>query len=152
MRAVVDSSTWISLARSGLLALLDSAGIDAVLPQGVREETVDAGRAGGHADAAAIEPALARHELRAASPTAGNVDAEVLGLSREVGALIANDAALGRRARSLGSRWLSTADLVVLAVRIGTISRVEGERDLDALLAAGRIDDDLADAYREELR
>jgi hypothetical protein len=27
-----------------------------------------------------------------------------------------------------------------------------GEHDLDALLAAGRIDDDLADAYREELK
>lgn len=63
-----------------------------------------------------------------------------------------NDLALGRRARSLGVAWLRTADLVILAVRTGSISSAEGAASMGALRDARRISVVLAEEYLEELR
>src|SRR4051794_25042452 len=95
-----DSSSLISLARSGLLQLLSRVPVEAVILDVVAEESVDAGLAGGHADAAAIEEAIAGFTRRRADREV-SADAAVLAAAREVGTLIANDLALGRRARNL---------------------------------------------------
>ena len=152
MRAVIDSSTWISLARAGLLQVLRAAAVDPVLLDVVHTEIVDEGRRGGHADAAALAAAVA-----GMSPTytgRGNaaVDARVLEGAQAVGLLIANDLALGRRARSLGVAWIRTADLVLIAVQNGSMSVVEGTDALQALLDSGRITPELADAYKAQLQ
>ena len=151
MRAVVDSSAWISLARSGLLTVLARVDLDPVLLDVVRAECVAAGLATGYADAAVIETAMDRLEVQ---PTRGHpvgVDAGVLESARGVGALVTNDLALGRRARSLGLVWLRTADLIVWSVRSGRMSASEGRRAVQALVAAGRITPDLAKDYLEEM-
>jgi hypothetical protein len=66
--------------------------------------------------------------------------------------LIANDPALGRRARSLGVAWIRSADVIVLAVKSGSIPSAEGIDGLGALQETGRITRELADAYREHLQ
>lgn len=151
MRAVVDSSTWISLARSGLLGLLERVDVQPVLLDVVRDECVGAGLVGGHADAAALETVMDRLEMHASATAGEDVDAMVLAAARPIGVLVTNDLALGRRARNAGLAWLRTADLVVLGVRRGTMTPAQARRAVDALRAAGRITATLADAYLEEL-
>ncbi|HZI97284.1 MAG TPA: hypothetical protein VFD41_07130 [Actinomycetales bacterium] len=151
MRAVVDSSTWISLARSGLLPLLGQVDLEPVVPAVVHDECVRAGLAGGHADAAAIESVLERLEVVGTAAEPDSADAAVLHAARDVGALVTNDLALGRRARSLGVAWLRTADLVVWAVRTTGMSAEAGRRAIQTLTTAGRLGDELAQDYLEEL-
>lgn len=150
MRAVLDSSTLISLAWAGLLDLLGHCPLELIVPFEVREETVTEGLARGHADAAAIEAAVAPLKDQPAG-AADSVDDAVLRLSRFVGTLITNDVALGRRAANLGAGWLRTADLIVLCVRSRRIEPERGLAALHSLYSAGRITADLLDAYRKEL-
>jgi hypothetical protein len=149
-RAVIDSSTWISLARSGLLPLLSKIPVEPVLIDVVEQETIAEGLAGGHGDAQAIRDA-APPLFVTASRGPSSTDEAVLLAAIEIGTLVANDVALGRRARSLGVLWLRSADLIVLAVRKGTVGVVEGRRAIQSLLASGRITSELADAYGREL-
>lgn len=151
MDAVIDSSTLISLARAGLLPLLARTPLVPIVLDVVRRETVDAGLAGSHPDAAAIETTISRLPIRATPPSSAPVDAAVLAATREIGILVTNDLALGRRARNIGQRWLRTADLIVLAIDAGTLNIEAGRRSILALLDAGRITSELADAYLEEL-
>jgi hypothetical protein len=151
MRAVVDSSSWISLARAGLLDILATAAVEPVLLDVVRAEIVDEGRRGGHADAASLSAALAG-VAPTPTKTGTPVDVRVLEGARAVGLLVANDLALGRRARSLGVAWIRTADLIVIAVRTGSLSLRDGEEALQALHASGRITRELADSYMEQLK
>ncbi|MDQ3717064.1 MAG: hypothetical protein M3381_13805, partial [Actinomycetota bacterium] len=74
MRAVIDTSTWISCARAGLLPLVDHCAFDVVTLDVVRAEAVTAGVAGGYADATAVEAALAGRPVTAA-PAAATPDA-----------------------------------------------------------------------------
>jgi rRNA-processing protein FCF1 len=150
VKAVIDSSTLISLAWSGLLSLLQRCPLDLVVPTEVHRETVVEGVARGHPDAAAIEAAVASLESSKAGE-GGSVDDAVLRLGCTVGVLLTNDVALGRRAANLGVGWLRTADLVVLCVRSGRIDPGRGQAALQALYSAGRITADLLEAYRKEL-
>jgi rRNA-processing protein FCF1 len=157
VRIAVDSSSLISLAWSGQLALLQRAPLPLVVPAAIRHETVVEGLARGHADAAAIEQAI--KDLHA-DPTEGgddltemeSTDSAVLEVGRQEGALLTNDIALGRRAANFGVRWLRTADFVVLCVRTGTLGGEQGVAAIHALHDAGRITDQLSAAYIEELR
>ncbi len=151
MRAVVDTSTWISCARAGLLPLLDRCELEVIILDVVRAEAVTAGVAGGYADATAVQAALAGRSVTEA-PDAATADAAVLQSAMDIGVLVTNDLALGRRARNVGVAWLRTADLVILAVRIGGISRADGEAAVTALRDARRITAELAEDYLEELR
>lgn len=151
MRAVIDSSSWISLARSGLLPLVERLDVDPVLLDVVRDECVRRGLAGGHADAAALETVLSRFDAQETRQPVPDVDTAVLTAARRLGVLVTNDLALGRRARNLGVSWLRTADLVVWGVRIEKLTTVEGRRAVDALRAAGRITTELAADYLEDL-
>jgi predicted nucleic acid-binding protein len=151
MDAVIDSSSLISLARAGLLPLLRQPFVQPIILDAVRIETVDAGLAGSHPDAVAIEAATVGWEERKTPPGQSSVDAVVLEASRPVGMLVANDQALGRRARSLGVRWLRTADLVVLLVRTEHIPGEDGRRAVMALRDAGRLTAEMADEYCVEL-
>src|SRR2546422_1058512 len=150
MRAVIDSSSWITLARAGLLSVLHTASVKPVLLDVVHAEIVDEGRRGGSPDAAALTAAVAGIPV---TPTKGQgpIDSRVLDGAQEVGVLIANDLALGRRARSLGVAWIRTADLIVLAVRSGSMSSADGVAGLTALEDTGRITRELAEAYREQM-
>ncbi len=87
-----------------------------------------------------------------ATTDAATADAAVLQSAKDIGVLVTNDLALGRRARNLGVAWLRTADLVILAVRVGGISRAEGVAAVAALRDARRITAELAEDYLEELR
>lgn len=148
--AVVDTSTWISCARAGLLPLVPRCGLEVVVLDVVYTEAVTEGVAAGHADATSISAAL-----RAWPQTPGVVgvlpDAAVLHAATETGLLVTNDLALGRRARNAGVRWLRTADLVVLAVRSDRMGAVEGMAAITALRDARRITAALAEEYLEEL-
>lgn len=152
MRAVIDSSSWISLARAGLLDLLLAAAVEPVLPDVVHAEIVEEGRRGGYADAAALAAAVANVPLTTTGGGDRSVDARVLDAARDVGVLVANDLALGRRARSLGVTWIRTADLILLGVRSGTLQSADGLAGLSALEETGHITSELADGYRERLR
>jgi len=149
--AAVDSSSLISLAWAGLLHLLVDAPLDLVVPAEVVEETVVEGLDHGYADAAAIGAAV--KALATADPVGTRtVDEAVLTVGRRHGLLITNDLALGRRAANFSVRWLRTADLVVLCVRTGRISAGQGSAAVRALRSAGRLTDELARSYLEELR
>ena len=150
MRAVIDSSSWISLARAGLLHMLGAASVEPVLPDVVRAEIVEEGRRGGHPDAAALAAAVVGVAPIPTEPGAP-VDARVIQAAQGAGLLVANDLALGRRARSLGVAWIRTADLIVIAVRNGSVSLRDGADALTALVTSGRITRELADAYQEQL-
>lgn len=151
MRAVVDSSSWISLARAGLLDVLRAASVEPVLLDVVHAEIVEEGRRGGHADAAVLAAAVA--DVPVITTTSGDrADARVLEGAKRTGVLIANDLALGRRARSLGAVWIRTADLIIVGVTEGSMSSAEGVEGLRALEASGRITTELADTYRELLK
>lgn len=150
MRAVIDSSSWISLARSGLLDLLHAASVEPVLLDVVRAEIVEEGRRGGHADAAILATAVAAIPVTATQAD-DLPDARVLEGARQIGVLIANDLALGRRARSVGISWIRTADLLILGVKKGSMSSADGMAGLRALEASGRISTELAETYEELL-
>ena len=150
MDAVLDSSVLISLAWSGLLELLPLAPLALSVPEVVHEETVTQGLARGHPDASAIESAikpLPVVQTRSSSTT----DAAVLERALTAGVLLTNDVVLGRRAANLGSRWLRTADLVVLCVRGGKLEADRGLAALDALRAAGGLSESLFLEYRQEI-
>lgn len=140
----------ISLARAGLLGLLDR------LPQRPRildvvwEEVVVAGKAGQHPDAFVIDAALGT-EPRDAGPNAPAVDQAVLQAAVADGVLLANDLTLGRRARSLGARWLRSADLLVLLAEAGWCTLDEARNGIESLASAGRITGSLRDEYLERL-
>lgn len=151
MQAVVDSSSLISLARSGLLTILDDVPIEPVLLDVVRRETVDEGLAAGYADAAAIESTWSGRDLQETAPGDRTVDAVVLAAASGCGILVANDQALGRRAKNLGIRWLRSADLVMLAHRSGAMSSGAAKAAVGALCDSGRITAELAESYLEEL-
>lgn len=151
MRAVVDSSTWISLARAGLLHVLNAAAVEPVLLDVVHAEIVGEGRRGGHADAAILAAAVAAVPVTATT-SRDPADARVLEGAQWIGVLIANDLALGRRARTLGVAWIRTADLIIAGVKRGSMSSSDGAEAVRALEASGRITSELADAYREQLR
>ena len=149
--AVVDSSTLISLAWAGLLHLLDETPLDLVVPAEVVAETVDEGLGHGYADAAAIAAAV--KALTTADPVGARTpDEAVLVVGRQYGLLVSNDLALGRRAGNFSVRWLRTADLVVLCVRTGRIGADRGRTAIRALRSAGRLTDELARTYLEDLR
>jgi hypothetical protein len=151
----VDSSTLISLAWAGQLELLGHAPIPLTVPHEVRQETVIEGLARGYPDAAAIEQVIKTIPSPATesdSPAEMHtVDHAVLEAGRLAGALLTNDLALGRRAANLGVQWLRTADLVVLCVRASTVSSDRGAAALKALRNAGRLTEDLLNAYLEDL-
>jgi rRNA-processing protein FCF1 len=151
MRAVVDSSSWISMARAGLLHLLDDVSVEPVLPDVVFEEIVEEGRRGGHADAAALSARVAGVAVTSTTQSRPP-DTRVLEAAQDAGLLVANDLALGRRARSLGIAWVRTADLVVLAVKQGEMSVRGGVGALEALRSSGRITVELCAEYAELLR
>lgn len=150
MRAVIDTSSLISLARAGQLSLLDLVPIDLVVLDVVVGEAVAEGLAGGHADAAAIESTLSGRDVASGAPGT-SVDAAVLGAAIDAGMLLSNDLALGRRARNAGARWLRTADLVILVHRLGRLDVEQSRAAVDALLHSGRITPELARTYLEEL-
>ena len=149
---VVYISTWISLARSGLLSHVGQLPIELQIVDAVHREVVAQGRASGHADAEILGAAMEGLPVRSLPGDPGSVDAAVLAAAAAAEGLISNDAALGRRALNLAIPWLRTADLVVLAVRASAIDADDGERAIDALEASGRISQVLAGAYRRELR
>ena len=126
--------------------------MEAVLPDVVHAEIVSEGRRGGYADAAALTAAVALIPVTTTKGRGSPIDTRVLGIAQEVGVLIANDLALGRRARSIGVSWIRTADLIVLAVRSGWMSSADGAEGLRALEESGRITRELAEAYREQLQ
>ncbi|MBV8527262.1 MAG: hypothetical protein JOZ75_03000 [Candidatus Dormibacteraeota bacterium] len=152
MRAVVDSSSWISMARAGLLEVLRAAAVEPVLLDIVHAEIIDEGRRGGHADSAALSTAVGEIALTATGRGTASADAGVLEVAQQVGLLVANDLALGRRARSLGVVWIRTADLVVIAVRNGAMTSGDGTEALRALVTSGRITRELAEAYEGQLQ
>lgn len=144
---VVDSSSLISLARSGLLDLINRLPERPLILDVVWGEVVVEGRAGQHADAIALQAALGR-ERRHTSPTSPTVDQAVLVAALKDGALLANDLTLGRRARNLGARWLRTADLVLLLQRAGRSTPEEARSGIESLWSAGRISGSLRDEYK----
>jgi hypothetical protein len=150
MRAIIDSSSLISLAWSGQLTLLERVPLSVVVISSVYNESVTEGLSRGHADAAAIEHAL-RHAERTDDPAEGTVDEMVVAAARSVGTVIANDLVLGRRANNVGARWLRTADLVVLGRASGALDPASCRAAVVALQHAGRITGPLRDAYLEEL-
>lgn len=147
---MVDSSSLISLAWAGQLGLLRKVPLDLVIPDVVRAEAVTAGMAGGYSDATAIESAIGALQTLA-TKQAGTVDQQVLAAARDVGRLVTNDLALGRRAANLGADWLRTADLVILCVRVGSVESDEGRAVLTALHAAGRLSPSLHASYLKEI-
>jgi predicted nucleic acid-binding protein len=151
----VDSSTLISLAWAGQLELLSRTPVPLIVPTEVRHETVAEGLARGYPDAAAIEQAIKTIPSPATEldrPADSHpIDHAVLEAGRVHGALATNDLALGRRAANLGVQWLRTADLVVLCVRTSTVSKGRGVAALRALRSAGRLTEDLLNAYLEDL-
>jgi hypothetical protein len=151
MAWVVDSSTWISLARSGLLGLARRLPIELVLLDVIHREVVIEGRAAGHADAEVIAAVLESWPITGTPPGRATVDEAVLVAAGGAAGLVANDLALGRRAKALAIPWLRTADLVVLAVRSSVMDTAEGHQSIEALEAAGRISAELAGTYRREL-
>jgi len=124
--------------------------METVILDVVEDEAVGAGLAGGHPDAAAIEAAIVGSPRRSGDRRV-SVDAAVLAVARDVGTLVTNDLALGRRARNFGVRWLRTADLVVLAARMSLLPATEGRDAIVALRDAGRVTPDLAAEYLQEL-
>ena len=131
------SSTLISLAWAGQLEFLSHAPIPLIIPEEVRQEAIKA----------IPSPAPESHRPAASQ----SVDEAVLEAGRRHGVLATNDLALGRRAANLGVHWLRTADLVLLCVRTSTVSKDRGIAALRALRSAGRITDDLLNAFLEDL-
>lgn len=145
-----DSSSLISLARSGLLPLLARLPLEPLILDVVAQESITEGLARGHADAAAIEAAIAGRALQE-SDRSVSIDTAVLTAARVAGTLVSNDLALGRRARNHGVRWLRTADLILLAFRTGSIAGPEARAGVLALRDALRITPELAADYLEDL-
>lgn len=152
MDAVVDTSTLQSLARSGLLTLLADAPFSPVILDVVHDEAVRSGIAGGYPDAPAIEAALRDQAVQSTAQAGGSADDRVLTAAADVGCLISNDLALGRRARNLGATWLRTADVIVWMTRAGRIAPSAGSAAIGALRDTGRISEALAESYLEDLR
>lgn len=147
---VLDTSTLISLAWAGWLRIIPLVPLELVVPDAVYQEAVTEGVASGYADASAIESAV-RSLRRLSVPSEGTVDQAVLTAALEVGGVVTNDLALGRRASNLGSRWLRTADLAVLCVHAERLSAEAARSALSALHAAGRISAELLADYLEEI-
>lgn len=150
MQAVFDSSTLISLAWSGQLSLLQHIPVDPLIIDSVYAETVTDGLDSGHPDAAAIESALQVTERRR-DPASGTVDEMVVAAAQEVGVVVTNDAVIGRRAATVGARWLRTADLFILALANETIDRDVCRAAIEALYGTGRITEALRTAYLKEM-
>ena len=138
------------MARAGLLDLLDTCGLTFVLIEPVRTEAVEQGMAHGHVDATAIESRIGSWRVEPV-PLYATVDETVLRAASTAGVLISNDLALGRRARNLGTSWLRTADLIVLSMTAGRMTREMARSAVISLRDAGRATPMLATSYLEEL-
>lgn len=148
VKAVVDTSTLVSLSLSGLLPLLRRAPLPLVILDVVYREAVTDGLHAGHADAAAIEAALSGVELGAATPAA-TVDLSIAAAAAVHGVVVTNDQTLGRRVASRGGTWWRTADLLVSLVHAGRLDRERFDTGLLALHGAGRISDRQLRRYQE---
>lgn len=146
----MDTSTLISLAWAGWLRIVPLSPLELVVPEAVRKEAVTDGVDAGYPDASAIETAIGPLPVLP-STSEDTVDQTVLAAALEVGALVTNDMALGRRANNLGAHWLRTADLVVLCVRAERLSAESGRSALRALHSAGRLSAEMLAEYLEEV-
>jgi hypothetical protein len=149
---VLDSSSLISLARAGLLQLIARLDEPRTIPDVVWREVVVEGRARQYPDAFAIEAVLEPPSATPQTDAGGEtVDEVVLQAAVIDGTLLANDLALGRRARNLGARWLRSADLIVLLAATGRAHLEEARAGIQALWSAGRITEALRDDYLRRL-
>lgn len=151
MEALFDSSSWISLARAGLLGLLPRLPVTPVLLDVVWQEVVEAGLDAGHPDAALLNTALSGLPIVSTERTTSVIEAVVLAQSLAVGVLVSNDLPLGRRSRNLGVDWLRTADLLLLAQRSGRVSTIEARQAVTSLRSAARIDSTAEESYLRSL-
>ncbi len=148
MKAVIDTSTLVSLSLSGLLPLLSRAPLPLVILDVVYREAVTDALAAGHADATAIEAALSGMQQVATAPAA-TVDLSVAAAAAVHGVVVTNDQTLGRRVTSRGGIWWRTADLLVSMLRSGQLDRQRFDAGLLALRGAGRISEPSLRRYQE---
>lgn len=148
---VFDASPLIVLASANRLSFLESFDEALVVPERVREEVVDAGIEGEHADArrskAAIEDGLLTVQQVEQTDLFGEL-ADLDGLSEADAAVIAHaavndaiavmDETFGRSvADTEGVETRGTAFLVVSQVADGPLSATEGKAIVDDIVEAG---------------
>ena len=166
MKAVIDTSTLISLAKISCLELLPRLREDVVLPHEVYEEAVIDGEEKGIADAIVIKGFIKNHRIEIVGAKRNSMkavrgqtnrnlskgDGAVLSLAFSVGAneVLTNDDGLGKIAMGLGFRVIATPDLLIEALKEGVVNVEDFENFVRGLVVENRISSALAELYLME--
>lgn len=148
---VFDASPLIALAPTGLLGQLDRMGVEAVVPEEVRDEVVGERPHPGHPERLAIEQLFQRRLISvdrvrdrtvlrrvSANPRLSRADAASLCLARDLRArLIADDRDLRASARALGVSLGGSLFVLVYAADKRIVTPREAVAAVEQMIAHG---------------
>lgn len=147
---IADAGPLIHLGRINKLHLTHDLFKEIHIPEAVKTETVNKGKAEGHADAIAIERAISSGWIKVAKAKTnaeklaeeakiGRGEAEAILLARQMNTIkiLMDDARAGKVAQSLGLKPHSTVYILKLALIRKIISETEYTKLLQKAIIAG---------------
>ena len=163
MKAIIDTSTLISLARISYLELVSRLNINIILSGKVYEEAVVEGKAKGFADAIVIQGFIDSHNLKIIEvkdkflktlrqiikKILAKGDESILALAIQEHAewIITNDDGLGKIAMVLGFKVKATPDLLLLALEEKLLDVCKIETLIRELVVENRLSYKVAELY-----
>jgi predicted nucleic acid-binding protein len=168
VKSVIDTSTWISLAKIAYLELIPTLRTDVSIPYEIYEETVLEGEKKGFADAMVIKHFMEKHRIRITRVkthskialrkksnkilTKGDESVLSLAMQEKANEIMADDDGLGKIAMALGFNVKATPDLLMEGLKKNALSLQDFEIFMRGLVIENRLSSAIAELYIVEGR
>lgn len=152
---VIDSSTIISLAKTGSLELLEKLNAKILCPFGVKKESLDEGLLRNFEDAVSIQKIFKKNIVKCAkSNRFQSIDESVVFLAekRKAIAFLCNDVALARKAAAKNLSVKGSADFLFDCFNAGVIEKNGFVQKINKLVEQKRLSSKNADFYLKEVK
>lgn len=166
MKIVIDTSTFISLAKINNLHMLLNLKSDLLIPYEIYEEAVIAGERKNIFNATVIKKFVENNNIRTIRVkdyfikklfsmlkkrlTKGDSAALALSVQEEVGVLITDDEGLGKIAMILGFKVMASPDLLLQSLKEGFAGFKEFEKNIRLLVIENRLSPVVVEFYMME--
>lgn len=163
MKAIIDTSTLISLTKIGKLDLLRQLKFSLIMPEEVYREAVVTGEEKGFSDATVIKRCINSHGIPVSSVKTGSIvamrkklnkvlsagDEAVLSLAvqEKINMIITNDDGLGKIGVALGMQVYASPDILLKALTKNIADFREFEISIRSLVVENRLSSRIAELY-----